>query len=134
MQIVIFKLNDEQYAFNSSKVKNIVENMNITKVPKAPKYVVGLINLRGNIITMLDLSVLLNIEKSKNEQNNIIIINRKDELVGIKVDEVEEVLEIDNDMINTVGDTKDKSYIKGVIKLNDNRIVTLIDVDEFELN
>ena len=134
MQIVIFKLNNEQYAIDSSKVQNIVDNMNITNVPNSPSYVIGLINLRGNVITMLNLNTLLNIEECKSDQNNIVIIKRKDELVGVSVDEVEEVLEIDKNMITSRRDIKDKPYIKGIIKLVDNRIVTLIDIDEFELN
>lgn len=128
MQVVIFKLKDEQFAVETKKVQSISDMMEITKVPKAPAHIKGLINLRGNIISLLDINLLLNIEGDNNGQNNIIILELEDELVGITVDEVEEVLEVDEAIIEKFEERK-KAYIKGVINFKD-KIVTLIDIDK----
>lgn len=129
MQVVIFKLGDEQFAVETSKAQGINDTMKITEVPNSPEYIRGLINLRGNIISLLDINLLLNISKSKEEtESNIIILKMEDEQVGITVDQVDEVLDIEETMIEKVDDQR-KAYIKGVINFKD-RIVTLIDIDK----
>ena len=68
MQVVIFKLNNEQFAVQTDKVQTITDGMKITRVPKAPDYIKGLINLRGNVISLLDINLLLNIPKTEEEK------------------------------------------------------------------
>lgn len=133
MQVVIFRLGDEQFAVETVKVQGINDIMEITRVPKAPPHIKGLINLRGNVISLLNINLLLDISKDEEiEQNNIIILNMEDENVGITVDEVDEVLEIEEDIIEKNEDKK-KSYIKGIINFKD-RVVTLIDIDKLLAN
>ena len=127
MQIVVFKVNEEQFAVEASNVQSINDMMEITKVPKSATYIKGLINLRGNIISLLDINLLLDIEKGAGAQENIIILNLKEESVGVTVDQVDEVLEIEENLIEKVETDRNKSYIKGVINFKD-RIVTLIDI------
>lgn len=129
MQVVIFKLNNEQFAVETDKVQSINDAMEITKVPKAPAYIKGLVNLRGNVISLLDINLLLDIPKEEENQNNIIILEMEDELVGIAVDEVDEVLELEENIIERTSDEKRKDYVEGVINFKD-RIVTLIDIDK----
>lgn len=133
MQVVIFKLQDEQFAVETSKVQSIGDIMEITKVPKAPAHIRGLINRRGNVISLMDINLLLDVEKKEIEQENIIILNMKDEVVGISVDQVNEVLDVNEELIEKVEEDKNKSYIKGVINFKD-RVVTLIDIDKLLLN
>lgn len=133
MQVVVFKLDDEQFAVETAKVQSINDMMEITKVPKAPNYIKGLINLRGNVISLLDINLLLNIKKTDEIQSSIIILEMEDELVGITVDQVDEVLDIEENIIEKVEDDKKRAYIKGVINLQD-RIVTLIDIDKLIAN
>ncbi|NMM61263.1 purine-binding chemotaxis protein CheW [Clostridium sp. P21] len=132
MQVVIFKLNNEQFAVKTAKVQSINDAMEITKVPKAPAHIKGLINLRGNVISLLDINLLLDVSKSEEKQNNIIILEMEDELVGITVDQVDEVLEVEEEIIEKNNDEK-KAYIEGVINFKD-RIVTLIDIDKLLSN
>ena len=127
MQVVVFKVNEEQFAVEAAKVQSINDMMEITKVPKSAQYIKGLINLRGNIISLLDINLLLDIEKAQGSQENIIIINLQEESVGVTVDQVDEVLEIEEDLIETVETDRKKAYIKGVLNFKD-RIVTLIDI------
>ncbi|WP_373898278.1 chemotaxis protein CheW [Haloimpatiens sp. FM7315] len=134
MQVVIFKLNDEQFAVETAKVQSISDMMEVTKVPKAPKSIKGIINLRGNIIPLLNLNLLLNIDKLHDGvQQNIIIVSLEEESVGISVDQVDEVLEVEENMIETINDKDKKAYIRGIINFKD-RIVTLIDIDKLMLN
>ncbi|MCB2297206.1 chemotaxis protein CheW [Clostridium tagluense] len=127
MQVVVFKVNEEQFAVEASIVQSINDMMEITKVPKSADYIKGLINLRGNIISLLDINLLLNIEKGEGAQENIIILNLQEESVGVTVDQVDEVLEIEENLIEKVESDRKKAYIKGVINFKD-RIVTLIDI------
>ncbi|WP_163193296.1 chemotaxis protein CheW [Clostridium thermarum] len=133
MQIIVFRLNDEQFAVETSKVQGINDMMQITKVPGAPKYIKGLINLRGNVISLLDLELLLDIEKKGFEKNNIIILSIRDELVGIAVDAVSEVMDVTDNKLEKIKDNKNREYVKSIVNLGD-RIVTLIDIDELKLN
>lgn len=129
MQVLIFKLTDEHFAVETSKVQVINDMMEVTRVPKAPSYINGLINLRGNIISLLDINLLLNIEKNLEAEENIIILNMEDEQVGICVDQVEEVVEVNEDKLETLKDEKSQNYIKGIINFGD-KIVTMIDIDK----
>ncbi|MCR6513597.1 MAG: chemotaxis protein CheW [Clostridium sp.] len=128
MQIVVFKLGDEHFAVETEKVQGINDIMGITKVPNAPSHIKGLINLRGSIKSLVDINLLLNIHSS-DEQENVIIISVDGEEVGISVDRVEEVLYIDEKEVQPVGDEKQESYIKGIIKHEDN-LLTIIDIEK----
>ncbi|WP_315121912.1 chemotaxis protein CheW [uncultured Clostridium sp.] len=133
MQVVIFRLKDEQFAVETDKVQSINDTMEITKVPNAPYYIKGLINLRGNVISLLDINLLLDIDKGEKDQNNIIILNIEEEMLGITVDQVDEVLDVEESLIEKLDDVRRKAYVKGVINFKD-RIVTLIDIDKLLLN
>jgi purine-binding chemotaxis protein CheW len=130
MQIVVFKLGEEHFAVETEKVQSINDTMGITKVPKAPNYIKGLINLRGSIKSLVDINLLLNVTPGT-EQNNIIILTVKDEEIGISVDEVEEVLDIDEKSIQKLDeeDTKEQPYIKGILKYED-KLLTIIDINK----
>ncbi|EDS76728.1 chemotaxis protein CheW [Clostridium massiliodielmoense] len=133
MQVVIFKLGDEQIAVETAKVQGINDMMEITKVPNAPSHIKGLINLRGNVISLLDINLLLNISKGEDHKHsNIIILKMEDEQIGITVDEVDEVLEIEEETLEKVDDSS-KAYIKGIINFK-TRVVTLIDIDKLFVN
>lgn len=133
MQVVVFRLGEEQFALETAKVQGINDMMEITKVPKAAPYIKGLINLRGNIISLLDINLLLDVEKGEEKQNNIVIVNMMDELIGISVNEVDEVLEVEENIIEKIEDDRKRAYIKGIINLKD-RIVTLVDIDKLLIN
>ena len=130
MQIVVFKLGDEHFAVETDRVQSINDIMSITKVPKAPSYIKGLINLRGSIKSLVDLNLLLDVNHG-NEQNSIIILTVDDEEIGISVDEVEEVLDIDEKNIQKLDKDNDKAqpYIKGILNYED-KLLTIIDIDK----
>lgn len=123
MQIVVFTLGNEKFALETKLVHGIEKMMSITKVPTAPYYIKGLANLRGNIISIIDLKSYLNMEVVQ-EEENVIIIEVAEEKVGIMVDNVHEVVEITEDMIEMSGDIS--SHIKGVVNFKE-YIVTLLE-------
>ncbi|EEH98391.1 chemotaxis protein CheW [Clostridium tertium] len=128
MQFVIFKLGEEHFAVETDKILSINDMMTITRVPKAPDYIKGLINLRGSIKSLVDVNLLLNIE-SKRQQNNIIILKVDEEEIGISVDEVEEVIDIDEDKLQRLETHNTEAYIKGVIELEE-KLLTVIDIEK----
>ena len=128
MQFVIFKLGEEHFAVEADKVLSINDMMTITKVPKAPIYIKGLINLRGSIKSLVDLNLLLNI-KVKKKQNNIIILKVNDEELGVTVDEVEEVIEIEENKLQKLENHEIEANIKGVINYGD-RLLTVINIEK----
>ncbi|MCX7951688.1 MAG: chemotaxis protein CheW [Clostridiales bacterium] len=123
MQVVIFNIGKEKYALETRLVHGIEKMMNITNIPTAPYYISGLANLRGSIITVLDLKKYLNIY-SDNEPENIIIVENDEEKIGLMVDSVQEVVEVSDDMLEKVN--TESAYIKGVINFKE-YIVTLLD-------
>lgn len=123
MQVIVFTLGNEKYALDTKLVHGIEKVMSITRIPTAPYYIKGLVNLRGNIISILDLKAYLNIEYVK-EEENIIIVEIDDERIGLLVDNVHEVVDIQNDMIERISESS--GYIKGVINFKD-YIVTLLE-------
>ena len=128
MQFVIFKLGEEHFAVETDKILSINDMMTITRVPKAPDYIKGLINLRGSIKSLVDVNLLLNIE-SKRQQNNIIILKVDEEEIGISVDEVEEVIDIDEDKLQRLETHNTEAYIKWVIELEE-KLLTVIDIEK----
>lgn len=130
MQIVVFKLGDEHFAVETERVQGINDIMGITRVPKAPSYIKGLINLRGSIKSLVDINLLLDVTPGEN-QNNIIILTVEDEEIGISVDEVEEVLDIDEKSIQKLDkdDKKSEPYVKGILNYEE-KLLTIIDLDK----
>lgn len=135
MQLVVFKIKDEFFGVEASKVLSINDMMSVTKVPNAPRYIKGLINLRGIIISLLDISILLNLTTCNTEEDidyensSIIILDADFEEVGIIVDKVNEVLDIDPNLIKKSIDSK-LQFVKGVLELNQ-KLITLIDINKF---
>lgn len=130
MQIVVFKLGNEHFAVETSIVQSINDMMPTTRVPKAPVYIKGLINLRGSIKSLVDINLLLNV-RSDNEQNSIIILNIEDEEIGISVDEVEEVLDVDEKDLQSVSkeENNKQPYVKGILDYED-KLLTVIDINK----
>lgn len=132
-QYVIFKLGNEEYGVDIMKVKEISEYRESTKVPNAPYFVDGIINLRGEIIPIINLKKRFNIEnKGVNSDTRIIVININDKNVGFVVDEASQVLRIDEKNIEQAPEIivgVDRQYINGVGKIDD-KIVILLDLEK----
>lgn len=132
MQIIIFEIGQEKYGIETSKVQGIDKIMDITQVPCAPKYIKGLVNLRGSIISVYDPYIILNVAEQNRNFENILIIETDKEQLGIIVDKVVEVVDMDIDMVKNISVSREdeKEYIKGTVNMGE-YIVTLLDIDSF---
>jgi purine-binding chemotaxis protein CheW len=128
VQVLIFKLSEELFALRTERVQSINEAMNVTKVPGAPEYIKGLVNLRGNVLTLLDINLLLDVPHIDEIQENIIILDMENETVGVTVDQVVEVIDIAEHTLGESPVEQHREYIEGILKFEDS-IVTLIDMD-----
>ncbi|HEY8420989.1 MAG TPA: chemotaxis protein CheW [Thermoclostridium sp.] len=132
-QYVIFKVENDEYGADINKVTIIERMLNITRVPKTPQYIKGVINLRGDVIPVMDLRTRFSLPgKEADDNTRIIIIDINGISYGIIVDSVVEVLQFDETSIESVsGFTSNVNldYISGVAKNND-RLITLLNLEK----
>jgi len=133
LKLVGFYLGSEEYAVDILKIKEIKLMQEITNVPKAPDFVEGVINLRGDIVPIIDLKKKLALgEADLNEESKIIVVEIDSKMVGVIVDEVSEVIEIEDSKLSPpppiIGGIE-AEYLKGVGKLGD-RLLILLDLDK----
>ena len=120
-QFLVFKLDNQEYGIDINKITTIIEkDMMIARVPDTPEFVKGVINLRGEIIPIIELRKRFNLASIDDTENTrIIIVKIDDVIVGFIVDEVAEVITLDNDNIeNLTNFSNDLSidYIAGAGK------------------
>jgi purine-binding chemotaxis protein CheW len=130
-QLVCFRLGDEEYGLDIQKVHEINRLVNITKIPQAPVFVEGVINLRGKIIPIIDLRKRFGFEalKVRDKENRIIVIEAHGSTVGMIVDAVTEVLRLQESQIEATPDlataSVDVKYIDGVAMLEQRLLIVL---------
>ncbi len=131
LQLVTFRLGNEEYSLDILSVQEIIRHMELTRVPKAPEFVDGVINLRGRVIPVLDLRKRFGLSADENtDDTRIIVVDINDKTVGFKVDAVSEVLRLPSDTVEpppSIVKDVDSEYIKGVGKI-DGRLIILLDV------
>jgi purine-binding chemotaxis protein CheW len=140
-QCLTFKLSDEVYALEITSVREVLDYTKITKVPKALEFMEGVINLRGGVVPVIDLRIKFDLEASQKTVDTCIIIlevtvNEEETLVGVLVDSVNEVIELDLDNIEPVpkiGMRLDTHFIKGMGK-RDEEFVIVLDIDNLFSN
>lgn len=127
--LVTFRLGSGEYAIDIMQAKEIIKMEKITLIPNAPDFVEGVINLRGNIIPIINLKKRFNLEETEGDKNTgIIIVKIEDVDMGIIIDSISKVVSISNSdiqppppMLSGIG----QKYIKGVGKLEDKLLVVL---------
>ncbi|MGM0598975.1 MAG: chemotaxis protein CheW [Candidatus Rifleibacteriota bacterium] len=134
IQVVGFYIGEDEYAVNISKVREISAMIDIRKVPKSPPFVEGVINLRGEIVPIIDLRKRFDLEINKNLQSaKILIVELGKNQVGMIVDNVSEVMKFFQDEIEKTPPMFSASigsqYIQGVAKLNE-KLIILLDVEK----
>ncbi len=132
-----FKLGDEAFAAHVSKVLNILEMARITKVPDMPDYMRGVINLRGNVLPVVDTRLKFNMPIVEDSVNTCIVvleISIEDKIVNIGaiVDAVQEVIEIEPNQIKDIpslGKRYKSEFIQGMVE-RDNHFIMILDMDK----
>ena len=131
--MIIFTLNEKYYAFSSENVEEITNKMPWTPVPQSPAWVQGLVNLRGNVITLINFYKLLSPTDETEElwYNNIIIVKNDEEKIAFMVDDVAWVLDIEPSAIQQLDDKTDE-LVSSVIHVKD-QIVSVINMEKLFL-
>lgn len=132
-QLVVFNLAEENYGVDISAVEGIIKMQAITKVPKAPDFVEGITNLRGEVMPVIDLRKRFGLPtKEEDKETRIIHVEMEDVRVGMLVDAVTEVLRVSEDDIeppSPMVTTVDSAFITGIAKV-DERLIILVDLGQ----
>lgn len=133
MQYVVFALGKEEYGIDIQKVTTIEKMLSIARVPKTANYIKGVINLRGEVIPIMDLRTRFKMPYLEETEDTRIIIFKIDDIaVGMIVDAVAEVVNLPENQIediNSFSDDMTMDYLNGVGKI-DGRIVTLLNLEK----
>jgi purine-binding chemotaxis protein CheW len=136
-QYLTFQLNDEIFALDVSHVREILEFTTVTKVPKTPEYMRGVINLRGSVVPVLDMRLKFDMSMTEKTVNTCIIVveisfEGETSIIGALVDSVEEVFELEPGQIEPapkIGVQLKTEFIKGMGK-RDDRFIIILDIDK----
>lgn len=130
---LVFRLNEYQYAVPLSDVKEVIELLNTIPVPQSPKYLLGLINLRGKVVSAIDLKKKLDIPggQEKIKRPAVILVENQATTIGCLVDSVCEVLSIREEEIERSVESNvpvSTTYITGIARFKDKPMILLIDL------
>jgi len=132
LQLVSFKIGEEEFGVDILHVREINRMVDITRVPKSPEYVEGVINLRGKVIPIVSLRKRMGMpEKEQDKDTRIVVVELEDQLIGFVVDAVSEVLRISKRITEPPPKTAtgmDVEYITGIAKMED-RLLILLNLD-----
>ena len=133
LQLVSFRLEQEEYGIEITKVQEIILMGEITRVPQTPSFIKGLINLRSTVIPVVDLRMRFSLDQEVvSDETRIMVVNVRGKTIGIIVDAVNEVLRIEKSRISPPPPTVaglGREYLTGLIKL-ENRLLILLDIDK----
>lgn len=129
---VTFRLENEKYGINVMQVQEVLRVSEIAPVPGAPDYVLGIINLRGNVVTVIDTRKRFGLApKEMDDATRIVIIESDEQVVGILVDSVAEVVDLrisEMESAPNVGTEESAKFIQGVAS-HDNELLILVDLN-----
>jgi purine-binding chemotaxis protein CheW len=132
-QLVIFELGEEFFGVDISAVESIIKMQEITRIPQALSFVEGITNLRGKVLSVIDLRKRLDLPvEETDKETRIVIINLEEIEVGMVVDAVWEVVTINDEQIEPtpqLATTVDTTFITGIARLED-RLIILLDLTE----
>jgi len=128
-QFVKFTVGDNEFGVEISKVREVIKLQDMIKVPDAPNYIEGLMNLRGTVLTVYNLRKRLGMQDKEFDENcKIITVNHNDLLVGFTVDSVNEIIRTDDENIDDTPASVpniDRKFISKVLKLDDKLMLVL---------
>ena len=136
-QYLTFKLDEEVFALDITKVREVLDFTTITKVPRTPEFMRGVINLRGSVVPVVDLRLKFGMSKTEKTVNTCIIIvevavDGETTVLGALADSVQEVMDLEPDQIEPapkIGTRLNTEFIKGMGKRDDNFII-ILDIDK----
>lgn len=136
MDYIIFRLINENFAIKLEQIKEILVYNQIILTPlfTEPEWIKGVINLRGEVIPIVDLRVRFNQKNPKYDDNTVAIVVKtaEDKLIGMIVDKIEQIIPIQRHQISQTYDFDvgiDRDYIQGFVKLNETQMSVILDID-----
>ncbi|RUO29919.1 chemotaxis protein CheW [Aliidiomarina sedimenti] len=133
LQWVTFRLEEETYGINVMQVQEVLRYSEIAPVPGAPDYVLGIINLRGNVVTVIDTRTRFGLPTHEvTENSRVVIIEAEQQVIGILVDSVAEVVYLRTSEIDSapnVGTEESAKFIQGVSN-RDGELLILVDLNK----
>jgi purine-binding chemotaxis protein CheW len=135
LQIVVFKLGQEEYGMQIDQIKEVVITPNITRMPQTPSFVKGVANIRGNVIAIFDLEDRFNLSRSTTTESGnryTLVVESEDLKLGLLVKEVPNTISVNmsdlDESVSIINDVHaENNYIKGIIKSGE-RLIILIDI------
>lgn len=137
VQYLTFKLGEEVYAVDVAKVREILDFSPITKVPRTPEYMRGVINLRGSVVPVVDMRLKFGMPKTEKSVNTCIVVvevmlENESTIIGALADSVQEVIELEPGQIELppkIGSRLKVEFLKGMGKIGD-RFLMILDIDK----
>lgn len=135
--VITFRMGNETYGFRINRVKEVVRHLPMTRIPKAPDYMAGIINLRGGVVTVVDLALRFGLPPVADPPEAFVIVVEVDHkevrhLVGLMVDFVHEVLMVDPDQIDgspKIGGLVASEYVESIF-LKDGSFVSILNLEQ----
>ena len=136
-QYLTFRLGEEVFAIDVAKVREVLDFTTITKIPRTPDFMSGVINLRGNVVPVVDLRLCLEMSKTEKTVNTCIVVvemlvDGESSVIGALADSVEEVIDLEPDHIQPpprIGVKIRTDFIKGMGK-RDAQLIMILDIDK----
>lgn len=133
-QYVIFKLDKNEFGIDIMNVKEIIPYQESVSVPNTPDFIEGIINYRGNVIPVINLRERFDMDVNEiTKDTRIIVITLNEKEVGFIVDEASQTIRLNEEQIDPAPDIVsgiDKRYITGIGKIDENRLLILLDLKE----
>ncbi|MGB6945618.1 MAG: chemotaxis protein CheW [Bryobacteraceae bacterium] len=135
-QYLTFKLGEEVFATDVAKVREVLDFTSITKIPRTPDFMSGVINLRGNVVPVVDLRLCFEMSKTEKTVNTCVVVvemllDGEATIIGALADSVEEVIDLEPDQIEPapkIGTQIRTDFIKGMGK-RDSQFIMILDID-----
>jgi purine-binding chemotaxis protein CheW len=135
-QYLTFKLGNEIFATDVAKVREVLDLTDITRIPRTPEFMAGVINLRGSVVPVVDLRLCFGMSKTESTRNTCIVVvevllENESTIIGALADSVEEVIDLEPDQIQPaprIGTQIRTDFIKGMGK-RDTQFIMILDID-----
>jgi purine-binding chemotaxis protein CheW len=134
MQLAVFRVGGEEYAIDIMRIMEIIRPQKVTRIPKAPEFVEGVVNLRGKVVPILDLRRRFGVDSAQADPKKVrvVIVKMAGRVVGVVVDEVTEVIYMRKDQVEATPDAvkgAGADYLTGVGKFGE-RLIVLLDMEK----
>jgi purine-binding chemotaxis protein CheW len=127
-RLLVFDAGGRTFAVSAAEVREVVPFRQPTRLPGAPLHVSGIVNLRGTVVTVIDLAKRLGLSPSTSENRCIVLLNRAGRPVGLMVDNVQDVIVVNDDMIEQSRREVSQSFpelSRGIVRLQNGHVVLL---------